>query len=546
MDSSSSDDDDLDPAAAERRQRAIQLLAKVLKKPAGSAVSSDKDHKGAPSNGDAEASFLRALLDDLKKGTPANEMVRSVRDRLTVIGVQSGTVQVQSSAKATVRQPSALTNAPGAAPDDDDASEDGDGATAQLPKILQRLRDGDASAVSSRVRSAAFWRALAGDSLAKLSERPIHGAGRASKASIARRRVSEPIPPHPDGAEQLCIPHEQLSAMRASLRTRGYGVVQPTDGVWGWGELVPVLAALRAIADTFREAGWPPAFIFTLDEAWAVLDQLWTPMEALLGEGCAMDPSVFCWIAARPAPMGTGDATLAASAQSSGSNMSNATESSEAAANPPASATTPGGVRPRAGANFGVPHRDFTCLQSLRKADGAPAVLSVWLPLNEVTPENGCMMVVPRQLDAHFTKRWAYAHMRPALPPDDDETDGAMEVRFNLAAAKPLAPLGAGSIAAWVGNVIHWGTCCLPDAPTAARASIGFNFLAQGERLQSSAPMLTRSSARELDLDARLSLIARSLLAYSPWYALSDDAVPPTFFPEAQELPSSTRPVELL
>ena len=122
--------------------------------------------------------------------------------------------------------------------------------------------------------------------------------------------------------------------------------------------------------------------------------------------------------------------------------------------------------------------------------------------------------------------------MRPALPPDADESDGPTEVRFNLAAAKPLAPLAAGSIAAWVGNLIHWGTCCLPDAPTAARASVGFNFLAEGERLQSTAPMLTRAMARELDIDGRLALIARSLLAYSPWYALSDDAVPAAFFAE--------------
>ena len=31
-----------------------------------------------------------------------------------------------------------------------------------------------------------------------------------------------------------------------------------------------------------------------------MLDLLWEPMAAQLGEGCAMDPSVFCWIAAAP------------------------------------------------------------------------------------------------------------------------------------------------------------------------------------------------------------------------------------------------------
>ena len=111
---------------------------------------------------------------------------------------------------------------------------------------------------------------------------------------------------------------------------------------------------------------------------------------------------------------------------------------------------------------------------------GAPTLLSVWLPLTEVTTDNGCMMIVPRTLDRHFTNRWAYAHMRPALLGDDD---GVLELRFDLQAprvatvstpahpssapactvcetaglrdcfflkaARALAPLARGSIVAW-------------------------------------------------------------------------------------------------
>ena len=64
---------------------------------------------------------------------------------------------------------------------------------------------------------------------------------------------------------------------------------------------------------------------------------------------------------------------------------------------------------------------------------GAPTLLSVWLPLTEVTTDNGCMMIVPRTLDRHFTNRWAYAHMRPALLGDDD---GVLELRFDLQAPR--------------------------------------------------------------------------------------------------------------
>ena len=73
----------------------------------------------------------------------------------------------------------------------------------------------------------------------------------------------------------------------------------------------------------------------------------------------------------------------------------------------------------------------------------------------------------------------------------------------------------------------------MPDADAPTRASVGFNFLRRGERLQSGAPSLSRADARALGLPARLAIIARSLLAYSPWYALSDGAVPRDFFPDS-------------
>jgi hypothetical protein len=96
--------------------------------------------------------------------------------------------------------------------------------------------------------------------------------------------------------------------------------------------------------------------------------------------------------------------------------------------------------------------------------------------------------------------------MRPALPPDDDEPDGPTEVRFALAAARPLAPLAPGSLVAWVGNLIHWGTACLPDADAPPRASVGFNFLVR------------RSIRRPLGCPplAVCCLLAAPLLAHRP------------------------------
>ena len=479
LNSSDEEDGPLDPVAEARRQRAIQLLAKVLKKPVESNDSTGKPQASAADT-DAEVRFLQELLNDLQKGVPATKVASGIRDRLSVLGVQRGGVQVAVSSSA----------ARGAKPQEDKADE---GEPGTLPGLLERLKNGDMSTVSDTIRNPSYWRAI------------VDGSADANH-SPSRSTVVSPTAAAPS---ELPIPAEALAKMRTSLAERGYGAVQPgTD--WSYGDLAPLLAKLRAAADAMRAAGWPPVFVFCLDEAWQLLDLVFAPMEALLGEGCRMDPSVFCWIASTPPALNTsaGDRSVAANA-------------------------TNVATRP-AGSNFGMPHRDFTCLQSLREGDGAPMVLSVWLPLNDVTPDNGCMMVIPRPLDRHFLKRFAYAHMRPALPPDEDDADGAIEVRFDLAAARPLAPLAAGSLVAWVGNLIHWGTCSLPGAASPPRASVGFNFLAQGERLQSSAPLISRDDARAVDLDGRLALIARSVLAYSPWYALADSTVPVEFYAQGE------------
>ena len=488
LNSSDEEDGPLDPVAEARRQRAIQLLAKVLKKPVESNDSTGKPQASAADT-DAEVRFLQELLNDLQKGVPATKVASGIRDRLSVLGVMRGGVQVAVSSSA----------ARNAKPQQDEVDE---GEPGTLPGLLERLKNGDKSAVSETIRNPSYWRAIVdGSADANLS---LSTVGSQPTAAVpAELPTAAPA--------ELPIPAEALAKMRTSLAERGYGAVQPGTG-WSYGDLAPLLAKLRAAADAMRAAGWPPVFVFCLDEAWQLLDLVFAPMEALLGEGCRMDPSVFCWIASTPPALNT-----------SARDRSVAANATNVAARP-------------AGSNFGMPHRDFTCLQSLREGDGAPMVLSVWLPLNDVTPDNGCMMVIPRPLDRHFLKRFAYAHMRPALPPDEADADGATEVRFDLAAARPLAPLAAGSLVAWVGNLIHWGTCSLPGAASPPRASVGFNFLAQGERLQSSAPLISRDDARAVDLDGRLALIARSVLAYSPWYALADSTVPVEFYAQGEAL----------
>ena len=417
MDSDSSDDLPLDP----RRQRAIQLLAKALhKEPSGA----DGPPSSAPASAAVaeEASFLRSLL-ELRS---ASKVHRLVQDRLSVLSVRSGEVEVRASAP------------PGrdrAAPADDDG-----GATPvpaeparDVRAVLEAVQAGDLSGIAPRALLQEFWHGEC-----------AHTAGAAT------------APPQPSGP--LPVPAAALAAASDDLSTRGYACIEPGGG-WTWGARgEAALGRLEVAARALAARGWPPLFLFMLDDAWDVLDLLWESMGALLGDGCRMDPSTFCWIARR----------FSAEAEPKSPTAGDGAGTAPSAA---------------AGANFGLPHRDFTYLQSqVAKAEAVhvapeakagavhvapeakaeavhvaqhgsapplvPALLSVWLPLSGVSSDNGCMMVVPRALDRPFTKRWAYAHMRPALPGDDD---GVTEVRFDLQATarprthtRPPPPLRAG------------------------------------------------------------------------------------------------------
>ena len=96
-DSSSDDDADLSPEALERRQRAIQLLAKALHKgPADDSADTSVAPSPSPAtaSADEEIKFLQSLLN-----TQPKEMARTVRDRLSVLAVTKGGAQVSATKK---------------------------------------------------------------------------------------------------------------------------------------------------------------------------------------------------------------------------------------------------------------------------------------------------------------------------------------------------------------------------------------------------------------------------------------------------------------
>ena len=200
------------------------------------------------------------------------------------------------------------------------------------------------------------------------------------------------------------------------------------------------------------------------------------------------------------------------------------------------------------GGNFGLPHRDFSFDEAFgptSESDPLPRVLSTWMPLTPVRTDNGCMYVVPTEFDPCFDRPQSFSHLRAATAKaDEDDGDSAAvvtECRFELPAARPLAPAEPGDVCMWAGNTIHWGARASPDSEAPPRASIAVTFCradvssvhdVSGEQL------LTREKAMGLSLPERLSLIARSLLMHQQWYDL--DAGLPSELLAAKEPPADT------
>ena len=132
--------------------------------------------------------------------------------------------------------------------------------------------------------------------------------------------------------------------------------------------------------------------------------------------------------------------------------------------------------------------------------------------------------------------------MRPVEPPEKDGASflGAaaanvksrgvsaakpMVYRFPAHLARPL-PAPAGSVVAWMGNLVHWGASCAPHADVdQPRISMALTLRLRefrgidAEHVESTtgrAPM-PRSHLRGMELKNRLSVVGKSLIMYSHW-----------------------------
>ncbi len=215
---------------------------------------------------------------------------------------------------------------------------------------------------------------------------------------------------------------------------------------------LPLDDMARAIV-RLTEAGFVAPFCFMYDEFWLMFIKLNGLLRQLLGEDYWMLPNFWAWY-----------------------------------------------IDPRAGQSGWRPHRDGGHVSLL--ADRRPKSLSVWLPLTDATPLNGCMYVLPAHLD----------------PTYGTPRDGQWSIQLQDVRALPGA---AGSLFVWTQALLHWGSRSSPLA-SGPRISMSVEFQ-RGDIPPMSQPLISPLSLPSPG--ERLKLICRQVLQYQNMQPSSGELV---------------------
>ncbi|MBX2830062.1 MAG: phytanoyl-CoA dioxygenase family protein [Rhodospirillales bacterium] len=179
-------------------------------------------------------------------------------------------------------------------------------------------------------------------------------------------------------------------------RDGGFDGAALSDRFWDEGyflieDVLPTeeLAKLRQGIETLVANELSPALIYLYDEAWQVFRRLKPLLSHFLGERIALLPHFWAWH-----------------------------------------------VDPGHDGRGWPPHRDYQGESAI--GDDMLISLSLWVPLSNATPDNGCMYVLPRSFERCY-----------GFPVSKPEGVGLQDVR-----ALPARP---GSVMGWRQDLYHWG-----------------------------------------------------------------------------------------
>ena len=236
----------------------------------------------------------------------------------------------------------------------------------------------------------------------------------------------------------------QLQTAANLIQVEGY--FQGTIGNWGFD-----IDSLAQTVRGFSDAGVSPVFAFLYDEFWLPFHKLHNLYSALLGGKYYVLPDFWVW-----------------------------------------------NVDPRRGEAGWRPHRDKGSRSLLDNR--MPKSLTTWIPLSPATTLNGCMYIVPANLD----------------PTYGTEQDG--EWKFELPSVRAL-PGNPGDFFMWNQAVLHWGSRTSPQA-TGSRVSMAFEFQ-RADVAPYNQPLMEPLFV--LPFEQRLKLVAKQILQYRHMYKLAPD-----------------------
>jgi Methylase involved in ubiquinone/menaquinone biosynthesis len=263
----------------------------------------------------------------------------------------------------------------------------------------------------------------------------------------------------------LSLEQEHMEKLLFNLKNEGYFQI---DSFLSEGEISRMAAGIEKL----RESGWPVPFAFIYDEFWHTFSRLSQILSVILGEEYRQLPAFWGWYI----------------------DTTNAEKGWQ-------------------------PHRDNGGNTLL--PDGMPKCVTIWIPLSDAIPLNGCMYILPAPFDPNYGGK---------------VQKGEKKESINFQDIRAL-PATAGSVLCWNHAVLHWGSRSSERAPH-PRISLAFEFQ-RSDVEPYQVPLLDPSNPP--NFNQRLALIGKQILKYQHMYPLSEELAELATELQKESQPSSTK-----
>lgn len=259
----------------------------------------------------------------------------------------------------------------------------------------------------------------------------------------------------------LSVEQEYQEKLLLNLKKEGYFQL---DSFLSESEISRMATGIEKL----RESGWPVPFAFIYDEFWQTFCRLSQILSVILGEEYRQLPAFWAWYI----------------------NTTNTEKGWQ-------------------------PHRDNGGNTLL--PDGMPKCVTIWIPLSDAIPLNGCMYILPAPFDPNY---------------GGNVQKGEKKESINFQDIRAL-PATAGSVLCWNHAVLHWGSRSSERAPH-PRISLAFEFQRSDVEAYKT-PLLDPFNPP--NFNQRLALIGKQILQYQHMYPLSEE-----FAELARELQKESKP----